>query len=503
LEELQDYIQEAWEQHKEVLTYEYEVQDFKEQANQLNNWLAAKEAFLNNDDVGDTPRAVEALIRKHEDFETMLTQQLTRIDELSRKKVGEKTLLDPNYPNSEVATKLNEIIARKDRLLDKAAERKKILNESKALQKFLRNEYDVVVWLNQKLQVASDENYREPYNLQNKIQKHATFEAEVFANHERVNSVIEEGRDLVENGHYASKEIEDRLEDLENYWKQLIEKSHLKRDRLNEAYQALFFNRSLDEFEAWLSEVESQLSSTDTGKDLATVNNLLKKQTILENDIQQHTENCETINDAADQFVKNGNFLSDEIQQRAHDAITRFHQLKASLQQKRDLLEGSMMLHQFTRDVDDELQWLADREPLAASTDLGTSLTAVQSLHKKHQTLEAELSSREPIVGSLLPRATHLTRSGHSSAPLINQKAKELQEKFASVRDLASIRRLRLQDALEVQTVIISSCRAWTVKDVFVFSTTKKQPKLKPGCARNGPCWRPKKSERMRIQPSR
>jgi spectrin beta len=452
LEELQDYIQEAWEQHKEVLTYEYEVQDFKEQANQLNNWLAAKEAFLNNDDVGDTPRAVEALIRKHEDFETMLTQQLTRIDELSRKKVGEKTLLDPNYPNSEVATKLNEIIARKDRLLDKAAERKKILNESKALQKFLRNEYDVVVWLNQKLQVASDENYREPYNLQNKIQKHATFEAEVFANHERVNSVIEEGRDLVENGHYASKEIEDRLEDLENYWKQLIEKSHLKRDRLNEAYQALFFNRSLDEFEAWLSEVESQLSSTDTGKDLATVNNLLKKQTILENDIQQHTENCETINDAADQFVKNGNFLSDEIQQRAHDAITRFHQLKASLQQKRDLLEGSMMLHQFTRDVDDELQWLADREPLAASTDLGTSLTAVQSLHKKHQTLEAELSSREPIVGSLLPRATHLTRSGHSSAPLINQKAKELQEKFASVRDLASIRRLRLQDALEVQT---------------------------------------------------
>lgn len=113
-----------------------------------------------------------------------------------------------------------------------------------------------------------------------------------------------------------------------------------------------------------------------------------------------------------------------------------------------------MMLQQFTRDVDDELQWLVDREPLAASTDLGTSLTTVQSLHKKHQALEAELSSREPIIGSLLSRATHLTRSGHSSAPFINKKSKELQQKFAQVRDLASLRRLRLQDALEVQTVM-------------------------------------------------
>lgn len=453
LEQLQSYIQQAWEQHKEVLTYEYDLQSFKEQANQLNNWLADKEAFLNNDDVGDTPRAVEALIRKHEVFETMLAQALSRIDELSDKEVGGRKPTDPSYANSEVATKLNEIIARKDRLLDKAEERKKILNESKALQKFLKNEYDVEVWLNQKLQIATDENYREPYNLQNKIQKHVTFEAEIFANHERVTNVIEEGRDLIENNHYASKEISERIEELENHWKELIEQSHLKRDRLNEAYQALLFNRSLEEFEAWLLEVEAQLASTDTGKDLATVNNLLKKHTILENDIQQHTENCETINDAADQFVKNNHFMSEEIQQRAQDAITRFHQLKEPVQQKRDLLEGSMMLQQFTRDVEDELQWLADREPLAGSRDLGASLTAVQSLHKKHQTLEAELSSREPIIGSLVGRATSLARSGHASAALISKKAKELQEKFASVRDLASIRRLRLQDALEVQTV--------------------------------------------------
>lgn len=109
------------------------------------------------------------------------------------------------------------------------------------------------------------------------------------------------------------------------------------------------------------------------------------------------------------------------------------------------------MLQQFTRDVDDELEWLQEREPLASSRDLGTSLFAVQSLHKKHQTLEAELASREPVVASLIARAMHLTRLGHSSEDFINEKAKELQETYSHVRDLSSIRRLRLQDALEVQ----------------------------------------------------
>ena len=37
--------------------------------------------------------------------------------------------------------------------------------------------------------VASDESYRDPTNLQGKLQKHQAFEAELTANSERVNAV--------------------------------------------------------------------------------------------------------------------------------------------------------------------------------------------------------------------------------------------------------------------------------------------------------------------------
>ncbi|KAG5890886.1 hypothetical protein JTB14_002826 [Gonioctena quinquepunctata] len=472
LEDLQNKIHTACEEHKEELCHEYDIQDFKEQVNHLNSWLATKEAFLNNDDVGDTPRAVEALLRKHQNFEVMLEKQLEKVDELE--KVAKRIVAKPNKNNDEVSNKVAAVFNRKNKLLMKAEERKDTLEKSKALQEFLRNVNDVENWLNLKLQIAADDNYREPSNLQSKIQKHATFEAEVLASGERIQNVVEEGKELIAADHYAATEIGIRLDELENDWKHLLELSTLKRDRLSEAYQALLFNRSLEEFEAWLTEVEAQVTNTDTGKDLATANNLLKRHTILEKDIQQHTENCETINEATEQFIKGGHFMADEIEEKAQKAITRFHQLKAPLQARRDLLESSLMLQQFARDVDDELQWLQDREPLAASCDLGSNLTAVQSLQKKHQALEAELASREPIVATLVARAEQLMRSGHVSGPAISEKAKQLKDMFAQVRDLASIRRLRLQDSLEAQTFYqeVAEAEAW-ISEKRPFLATK------------------------------
>ena len=47
----------------------------------------------------------------------------------------------------------------------------------------------MTAWIGEKITVASDESYRDPTNLQGKLQKHQAFEAELIANSERVNAV--------------------------------------------------------------------------------------------------------------------------------------------------------------------------------------------------------------------------------------------------------------------------------------------------------------------------
>lgn len=125
------------------------------------------------------------------------------------------------------------------------------------------------------------------------------------------------------------------------------------------------------------------------------------------------------------------------------------------MQIRRDNLEDALLLYQYLRDVDDEMQWLLEKEPLAVSTDLGNSLTAVQSLQKKHQALETELASREPVVSALASRAKQMSRSAHFAAARIEGATSALQDKLASLRNAASVRRLRLLDALESQMVRI------------------------------------------------
>lgn len=81
-------------------------------------------------------------------------------------------------------------------------------------------------WINEKLQVALDESYRDPTNLQAKLQKHQAFEAELAANRNRVDAVVEVSGDAEADravGELSEAVAEGSKEIMENYI-QVVEK---------------------------------------------------------------------------------------------------------------------------------------------------------------------------------------------------------------------------------------------------------------------------------------
>ncbi|XP_045460892.1 spectrin alpha chain, non-erythrocytic 1-like [Harmonia axyridis] len=343
--------------------------------------------------------------------------------ENTRNEVESKELEDHerNQNNQEVSKMMEAIPDRKKERLQMTGARRLKLEEYRAFQKFLKNVCSVEIWLNKKLHIAADESYREPHNLESEIQKHSSFEAEVMDSDERVQSVINEGEQLLHSNHYAKDEIVIRLEEIKEDWKRLLELKQIKREKLNEAYQALLFRRSVEEFEVWLGEVEIQVSN-DFGNDLASDNNILRCHPALENDYQHRLEKYESINE-----------------------------------------------------IDGEVQWFSDRKSLAASLDLDISLTVVQSLQKKYRTLEVELNSREHIVKSLMDRAVNMMRSGHEFSNDISVKVKELENRFVMVKDMASLKMLRLQDALESEKFYeeSSEAEAWIDDKLSALATSE------------------------------
>ena len=54
----------------------------------------------------------------------------------------------------------------------------------------------VLGWVTEKIQVASDESYRDPTNLKGKLQKQQAFDAEVVSNRKRVDVVLAVSKQL-------------------------------------------------------------------------------------------------------------------------------------------------------------------------------------------------------------------------------------------------------------------------------------------------------------------
>ncbi|XP_046388683.1 spectrin alpha chain, non-erythrocytic 1 isoform X4 [Ischnura elegans] len=440
----------AWEERRQILAHAHQLQVFLEQAQQADEWLASKEAFLANDDLGDSLSSVEALVRRHEAFEKTVTAQASRVEELE--KSAREALSDPTHLHaSAIGERLSSVCARRDRLMESAVARRRRLRDSYDLQKFLQNFFEVESWIHQKLQGARDESYRDPSNLQSKTQRHAAFEAEIVANSSRVSAVMAEGESLVGAGHFASMEIQSRVAELESDWRTLQEALALKRDRLQDAYQALLFGRTLDDLDRWMEEAEHQLASEDHGKDPASVRNLLRKHKALEADAMAKDDALSQARESVAAFKRAQHFMADELKERVDALTKRYEALREPMQIRRSNLEEALQLQQYLRDVDDETRWLEEKEARAASTDLGNSLMAVQTLQKKHQVLETEIMSREPVISAIIMRGQQMVREGHFAGSRIDSAAKALQERVGHLRDLASVRRLRLQDAIESQ----------------------------------------------------
>jgi len=112
--------------------------------------------------------------------------------------------------------------------------------------------------------------------------------------------------------------------DITKSWKDLKEASANKRQRLADAFEALQFVRSVEELEVWIDEMEGLLSSEDHGRDLASVANLLRRHTALENDLVTRGTDVEQLKSQAQMFEKADHFMKNEIVDRFHNAMKRY-----------------------------------------------------------------------------------------------------------------------------------------------------------------------------------
>uniref|UniRef100_A0A8C2A8F1 Spectrin alpha, non-erythrocytic 1 n=1 Tax=Cyprinus carpio TaxID=7962 RepID=A0A8C2A8F1_CYPCA len=440
---------ELWELRRQQYEQCMDLQLFYRDTEQVDNWMSKQEAFLLNEDLGDSLDSVEALLKKHEDFEKSLSAQeekITALDEFAT-----KLIQNNHYAKEDVATRRDALLSRRNALHERAQFRRAALEDSFHLQQFFRDSDELKSWINEKMKTATDEAYKDPSNLQGKVQKHQAFEAELSANQSRIDALQKLGQELIDGKHYASSEVSTRMDEVSSQWKKLLEATELKGIKLREANQQQQFNRNVEDIELWLYEVEGHLASDDFGKDLTSVQNLQKKHALLEADVAAHQDRIDGITIQARQFQEAGHFDADNIRKKQEALVARYEALKEPMAARKQKLSDSLRLQQLFRDVEDEETWIREKEPIASSTNRGKDLIGVQNLLKKHQALQAEISGHEPRIKAVTQKGEAMIEEGHFAGEDVKAKLEELHNRWDGLKGKAAQRRQDLEDSLQAQ----------------------------------------------------
>ena len=113
---------------------------------------------------GDSIDATDSLIKKHENFTQTLISQSEKMEQLKTAAAILET--DSSEPDVEkIQEKYEQLLQRHAMLLENCASKRKHLEEARKLHDFIRQCGEVVMWINEKLQLAYDDGFIDPTNL--------------------------------------------------------------------------------------------------------------------------------------------------------------------------------------------------------------------------------------------------------------------------------------------------------------------------------------------------
>nr|CAH7757315.1 unnamed protein product [Callosobruchus chinensis] len=369
----------------------------------------------------------------------------------------------------DIQERRQEVLSRYDNFKADARAKREKLEDSRRFQYFKRDADELESWILEKLQAASDESYKDPTNLQAKIQKHQAFEAEVAAHSNAI--LAEKGMKLQqalvlvqfirhcdevmfwineksaflsteEFGHdlehvevlqrkfdefqkdMASQEY--RVTEVNDLADKLLQDGHPEQDQIVGRKKERF-NRDADETVAWIAEKDVVLSSDDYGRDLASVQALQRKHEGVERDLAALEDKVSTLGKEADRLCAIHGDHANIIQAKRAEIEAYWQSLTTKAKERKEKLEESYSLHRFLSDFRDLVSWINDMKAIISADELAKDVAGAEALLERHQEHRGEIDAREDSFAATAEMGNSLLQRGHYASDEVKEKLAMLE----------------------------------------------------------------------------
>merc|ERR1712012_723298 len=334
---------------------------------------------------------------------------------------------------------------------DKVQEKKEQMKKKETFQ-FKRDMEDEISWADEKMaQAGSKELGNTLGEVALLLKKVQMLQAEI-ANHEpRISSVMETGQKMIDEGHPEAEKFDRDLSLLTEKWDRLSEMLEARKQKLlvNERVQQFLFDAN--EAESWMSEQELYMMVEDRGKDEFSAQNLMKKHGTLESTVDDYAETIRQLGETARQLIADEHPKKEAIAVRIGQVDKLYAGLKDLAAERRAKLDDALKLFMLNREVDDLEQWIAEREVIAGSHELGQDYEHVTLLIERFREFAKDTdaigSERVAAVNAI---ADSLISVGHTDAATIAQWKDSLNDAWADLGELIDTRNQMLEASREL-----------------------------------------------------
>ncbi|KAH8028230.1 hypothetical protein HPB51_014185 [Rhipicephalus microplus] len=362
---------------------------YEQTCDDIDSWIDELESQVLVSETGQDLASVTTILQKQRDVENQMALKARQVDALQ----GQAHYLEKLDPNraEELITRRAVVEQRFERLQAPLEQRRRELLKKKEAYQFRRDVEDEKLWVAEKMPlVKSPDRGASLFGVQMLRKKEQSLRHEVDHHEPRVVAICEDGRRLAAEGHQDGPEFERLARELEELWAELRRALDARRDDLMISEKAHQYYFDASEAEAWMSEQELYMMVEERGRDEASAQKLRKKHQNLEAAVDDYAETVRQLGDTARRLVQEGHPDSDQITVRQSQVDKLYAGLRDLALERRQKLEEALRLFGLSREVDDLMQWIAEREVVASSQELGQDYEHVTLLRERFNAFRDE-----------------------------------------------------------------------------------------------------------------
>uniref|UniRef100_A0A0B7BRB8 PH domain-containing protein n=1 Tax=Arion vulgaris TaxID=1028688 RepID=A0A0B7BRB8_9EUPU len=200
-----------------------------------------------------------------------------------------------------------------------------------------------------------------------------------------------------------------------------------------------------------MSEQELYMMGEERAKDEIGAQNMMKKHQTLENSVEDFAEVIRQLGERSRELMEEEHPESDQIAVRQSQVDKLYAGLKDLAGERRSRLEEVFKLYTLHREIDDLLEWIADKSIVAGSNEPGQDYEHVCMLKDRFKEFAREIENiGQERVASANEVCDALITSEHSDAAAIAAWKDSVNDAWADLLELIDTRTELLQTSWEL-----------------------------------------------------